>query len=403
MTLLSDLGWDQSWAAAFETLAREGEVPGRVVLEHNHVYRVLTPMAPKTTSGVVSEKRHPTSFSDDGEIFETLAELAGKVKYEAAGRSAMPAVGDWVTLRPVTAEGARPQIRAVLPRRSTFSRRAPGRETEEQIVAANIDTIFLVSGLDQDFNPRRIERYLVMARASGAQPVIVLNKADLSETLDADIELVAELAPGVPIHAVTAKSQSADLSAGLPAGALAEAGALAKADVSTLAAYLGRGKTVALLGSSGVGKSTIINALTGTEGLRTAEVREIDGRGRHTTVHRQLIVLAGGGLLIDTPGMRELQLWEEGERLDMVFPEIDAIDGECRFRDCQHDKEPGCAVKAAVAEGTIDPTRYESYLKLMNERKALVDQQEVRSQIEQKRHARIGSKAMKALKKERGR
>jgi len=363
MTVLSDLGWDDSWAAAFEAVAREGELPGRVVLEHNHVYRVLV------------ENR--------GDLIETLAELSGKTKYEAAGRSDMPAVGDWVALRPVTAEGARPQIRAVLPRRSTFSRRAAGRETEEQIVAANIDTIFLVSGLDQDFNPRRIERYLVMARASGAQPVIVLNKADLSETLDADLALIAELAPEVPVHAVVAKGDDVD--------------------VSALRAYLGRGQTVALLGSSGVGKSTIINALTGMEGLKTGEVREVDGRGRHTTVHRQLIVLEGGGLVIDTPGMRELQLWEEGDRLDMAFPEIDALAGVCRFRDCQHDREPGCAVKAAVADGTIDATRYESYLKLMSERKALIDQQEVRSQIEQKRHARIGSKAMKALKKERGR
>ena len=375
MTGLSDLGWDDSWRAAFEALAREGEVPARVVLEHNHVYRVLTP-APAAPGARPAEPGEP-------EVVEILAELAGKSKYDAAGRHEMPAVGDWVALRPTTAEGARPQIRAVLPRRSTFSRRAPGRETEEQIVAANIDTIFLVSGLDQDFNPRRIERYLVMARASGALPVIVLNKADLSETLEADLELVAELAPEVPVHSITAIGDASD--------------------VSALRAYLGQGQTVALLGSSGVGKSTIINALTGRDSLRTAEVREIDGRGRHTTVHRQLVVLEGGGLVIDTPGMRELQLWEEGERLDMAFPEIDALAGVCRFRDCQHHREPGCAVKVAVADGTIDATRYESYLKLMSERKELIDRQEVRSQIEQKRHARMGSKAMKALKKERGR
>ncbi len=382
MTGLKDLGWDDSWAAAFQALAREGEVPARVVLEHNHVYRVLTEVPEKTTSGVVSEETTPDVVS------EVLAELAGKVKFEAANRSEMPAVGDWVALRPTTAEGARPQIRAVLPRRSTFSRRAPGRETEEQIVAANVDTIFLVSGLDQDFNPRRIERYLVMARASGARPVIVLNKADLSETLEADLELVAELAPGVPIHSVVAIGD--------------------ETDVAALRPYLGAGQTVALLGSSGVGKSTIINALAGNVSLKTGEVREIDGRGRHTTVHRQLVVIRGGiadgALLIDTPGMRELQLWDdEGARAELVFSEIDAFDGSCRFRDCQHDREPDCAVKAAVAEGTIDPTRYESYLKLMGERKELVDQQQVKSQLEQKRQSKIGSKAMKAMQKQRGR
>lgn len=388
MAVLRDLGWDDAWAAAFQALAREGELPARVVLEHNHVYRVLT--MNRRESREFGESRDSLTDSPDSpesresqDLVETLAELAGKTKFEAFGRSAMPAVGDWVALRPTTAEGARPQIRAVLPRRSTFSRRAPGRETEEQIVAANIDTIFLVSGLDQDFNPRRIERYIVMARASGARPVIVLNKADLTETLDADLALVAELAPGVPVHPVTAIGE--------------------KIDVSALRAYMGKGQTVALLGSSGVGKSTIINALSGVEGLRTADVREVDGRGRHTTVHRQLVVLDDGALLIDTPGMRELQLWEEGERLEMAFPEIDALDGACKFRDCQHGNEPGCLVKAAVADGSIDPVRYESYLKLMSERKDLVDRQEVRSQIEQKRQARMGSKAMKALKKERGR
>ncbi|TAK15824.1 MAG: ribosome small subunit-dependent GTPase A [Acidobacteria bacterium] len=364
MTTLSDLGWDDSWAAAFKATAREGETPARVVLEHNHVYRVFTP-------------------GPDGHLIETLAELTGKAKFDAAGRHEMPAVGDWVALRPTTAEGARPQIRAVLPRRSTFSRKAPGRETEEQIVAANIDTVFLVSGLDQDFNPRRIERYLVMARASGAQPVIVLNKADLAEHLADDVALVTALASEVPIHVVTAVGDAPD--------------------VSALRAYLGQGQTVALLGSSGVGKSSLINALEGRELLKTAEVREVDGRGRHTSVHRQLVVLERGGLVIDTPGMRELQLWEEDDPLEMAFPEIDALAGVCRFRDCQHDSEPGCAVKAAVADGTIDATRYESYLKLTAERKELVAKQEVRSQLEEKRLSKIGSKALKALQKQRGR
>lgn len=354
MAPLSDLGWDHSWATEFETLARGGEVPARVVLEHNHVYRVMT-----------------------GETEAQLAELAGRVRYEAAGRHEMPAVGDWVVLRPSAATGARPQIRAILPRRSAFSRKAAGRETEQQVVAANIDTVFLVSGLDQDFNPRRVERYLVMARASGARPVVILNKADLAEDLVADITSIVEIAPDVPVHPIVARGASVD--------------------VSALRPYLGRGQTVALLGSSGVGKSTIINALAGRDMLKTGDVREQDGRGRHTSVHRQLVALDEGGMVIDTPGMREMQLWASDEPLDLAFPDVDALAAACRFRDCRHDREPGCAVKAAVAEGTLDAARYASFLKLAGEREALADK------LEDKRQSKIGSKALKAMQKSRGR
>jgi ribosome biogenesis GTPase len=354
MTELGDLGWDDSWAREFETLARGGEVPARVVLEHNHVYRVM--------SGLPEPQ---------------LAELAGRVRYEAAGRHEMPAVGDWVILRPSPATGARPQIRAILPRRSAFSRKAAGRETEEQVVAANIDTVFLVSGLDQDFNPRRVERYLVMARASGARPVVVLNKADLAEDLAADIASIIEIAPDIPVHPIVAKGDSVD--------------------VSALRPYLGHGQTVALLGSSGVGKSTIINALAGRDVLKTAEVREQDGRGRHTSVHRQLVALEQGGLVIDTPGMREIQLWAADEPLDLNFPDVDALGAGCRFRDCRHDREPGCAVKAAVEAGALDPARYESFLKLSGERESLADK------LEDKRQSRVMGKALKAMQKNRGR
>lgn len=359
MPSLIDLGWDEVWAAEFQAVAQMGETPARVSLEHNHVFRVLSP---------------------DG---ETLAELAGKIRHEAASRSEMPAVGDWVAMRPATAEGARPQIRAILPRRSVFSRKSAGDETKQQVVACNIDTVFLVSGLDQDFNARRIERYLVMSRQSGAQPVVVLNKADLPVNIARIIKEIDAVAPNVPVHAVRAKG--------------------ANADVSALRAYLSVGKTVALLGSSGVGKSTIINALAGKDLLKTAAVRESDGRGRHTSVHRHLLVLDDGGIVIDTPGMREMQLWEADTAVDEVFPEIEAHAADCRFRDCRHDTEPGCSVKAGVEAGTIDADRYESFLKLQRERTALIALQEVRGQIDQKRLARQGSKAMKALQKERGR
>ena len=358
MSRLIELGWDEVWAAQFEAVAIDGETPARVSLEHNHVFRVM---------GV------------DGEF---LAEVAGRTRHEAANRSELPAVGDWVVMRPAPAEGARPQIRVILPRRSVFSRRAPGRETEQQVVAANIDTVFLVSGLDQDFNARRIERYLVMARQSGAQPVVVLNKADLPVDVAGAIAEIGALAPEVPVHAVHAKGE--------------------RADVSALRAYLTAGSTVALLGSSGVGKSTIINALAGNEMLKTAAV-DSDGRGRHTSVHRQLVVIASGGLLIDTPGMREMQLWDADDAVVESFPEIEARAADCRFRDCRHDSEPGCGVKAAVADGTIDASRYDSFIKLQREHDVLIAQQEVRGQIDQKRQARMGSKAMKALQKERGR
>jgi ribosome biogenesis GTPase len=356
---LIELGWDETWAAAFQAMATEGESPARVSLEHNHVLRVL---------------------NGDG---EQLAELAGRFRHEAATRSAMPAVGDWVLMRAATAEGARPQIRAILPRRTVFSRKSAGRETEEQVVAANIDTVFLVSGLDQDFNARRIERYLVMARQSGAEPVVVLNKADLPVDVARIVAEIADVAPTVAVHAVHAKG--------------------AHADVGSLRAYLGVGRTVALLGSSGVGKSTIINALAGSELTKTAAVRESDGRGRHTSVHRHLLVLDSGGIVIDTPGMREMQLWDAEDAVDEVFPEIDDLAGGCRFRDCHHDTEPGCAVKAAVDDGTIDPDRYGSFIKLQHERDVFIARQDVRGQIDRKRHGKILSKAQKAQQKERGR
>ena len=359
MSSLIELGWDEVWAAQFAAIALEGETPARVSLEHNHVLRVLSPAG------------------------EQLAELSGRIRHEAASRSEMPAVGDWVAMRPAPAEGARPQIRAILPRHSVFSRKSAGHETKEQVVAANIDTVFLVSGLDQDFNARRIERYLVMSRQSGAQPVIVLNKADLPVNIERILRDIESVAPNVPVHAVSAKGQHAD--------------------VNALRMYLTVGRTVALLGSSGVGKSTIINALAGKDLLKTAAVRESDGRGRHTSVHRHLLVLDDGGVVIDTPGMREIQLWDDDEAVDEVFPEIEARAGDCRFRDCRHDTEPGCSVKSAVADGTIDADRYESFLKLQQERDAFIARQEERGQIEEKRQSKVMGKALKAMQKDRGR
>jgi ribosome biogenesis GTPase len=255
----------------------------------------------------------------------------------------MPVVGDWVAARIAGPDYA--IVEAVLPRRSCFERRAAGKREGRQAIAANIDLVFLVCGLDGDFNLRRLERYLILAAESRVAPVIVLNKADLGDAAARQRE-VAAVAGSAPVVAVSA---------------------LADHGVDPLYAFLGPGRTAALLGSSGVGKSTIVNRLLGGEHFRTGAVRESDSRGRHTTTHRELAPLPGGGALIDTPGMRELQLWAGEGSVDEVFDEIAAFAAQCRFGDCTHAVEPGCAVQAALAKGGVSQERWESYRKLLGE------------------------------------
>jgi ribosome biogenesis GTPase len=282
-------------------------------------------------------------------------------------------------LEPVSDGDAR--IHAVLPRASRFSRRAAGDVTEEQVVAANIDTVFLVGGLDNDFNPRRIERYLVVAWESVAVPVVVLNKADLVEDAAACVEAVREHAPAVDVHAVSTRSPDS---------------------LEVLRQYLRPGRTAALLGSSGVGKSTIVNRLAGFDVMRTHDVRITDSRGRHTTTARQMVLLDAGGVLIDTPGMRELQLWESGESMADVFADISALSPNCRFRDCTRRHEPGCAVRDAAAAGDLPAERLESFLKLAAEHEHQTRQQDERALLEDKRKARTAAKALNKHLKNKG-
>ena len=356
---LTALGWNPALGEAFQMYEAQGLVPGRVSLEHTHIYRVLTA---------------------DG---EWLARVAGRLRHEAVGRSDFPGVGDWVAVEP-EAQGGEHRIRAVLPRSSRFSRRAAGDATEEQIVAANIDVVFIVGSLDHNFNPRRLERYLLVAQESGADPVIVLNKADLVVTpteLEARCDEVRALGPDVKVYAVSCQQPGT---------------------LEPLRRYLGPGRTGALLGSSGVGKSTIANRLIGHDLLRTNEVRDIDSKGRHTSTSRQLVLIPAGGMLIDTPGMRELQLWDAGG-LAETFTDIAAMADGCRFRDCRHKGEPGCAVLAAVAAGQLSAQRLESFVKLAAEQERAERQQDERALIEEKRKGKIGAKALQKRLRDKGR
>jgi ribosome biogenesis GTPase len=253
-------------------------------------------------------------------------------------------VGDWVA-HSNDPSAERAQIQAVLPRTSAMVRRAAGDQTVEQVIAANIDVLFLVSSLNADLNPQRLERYLTLAWESGASPVVVLTKADLCDDVDAAVALVEAVTFGVPTHVTSA-----------PVGE----------GFDEVRAHLEGNRTGAAVGSSGVGKSTLINHLLGDERLATRDIRS-DGRGRHTTTHRELVVLPEGGCIIDTPGMRELQLWDAAEGLERAFEDVEELAAECRFNDCQHETEPGCAVRAAIAAGTLERGRLDSYHKLQRE------------------------------------
>lgn len=362
---LTELGWDEDFAARFAPWADLPDVrPGRVLIEFNHIYRVA--VGPPAAFAADA-----ASAAKEGGAREIEATLAGRLKHEASSRAELPAVGDWVAVRMRPGEDGG-SIVAVVPRRSKFSRRAAGNVTGEQVVAANADIVFIVMALDGDFSVRRLERYLLLTRESGAAPVILLTKPDVCDDPAARVTEVVTLAGDVPVHLVSPRTGQG---------------------LDTVAAYLTAGRTGALLGSSGVGKSTLINRLIGTDVQKTLEVRESDSTGRHATVHRQLIALPGGGLVIDTPGMRELQLWDAGGAVRETFDDVEALADACHFTNCRHQQEPRCAVKDAVASGRLVSDRLESYHKLQGEIAFLERQQDERAQIEEKRRSKVITKA----------
>ncbi len=275
------------------------------------------------------------------------AQLAGRLREQLEGQ-ALPGVGDWVVLRGAPDPDGVSVIDRVLGRRTVFLRAAAGRATGEQVIAANLDLVFVVCGLDADYNPRRIERYLALILASGARPEVILNKADVGRDVDVRLSEVEARAGGAPVHLTSA---------------------LRAEGLEAVRGRIEPGMTAALVGSSGAGKSTMVNALCGEQLMATGEVRASDGRGCHVTSHRQLVLLPGGGLLLDTPGMRELQLCDD-EGLNAVFDDIAELAAGCRFRDCRHHDEPGCAVRQAVAEGQLDADRLEHLHKLEKEARA---------------------------------
>ncbi len=352
---LTSLGWSEFFEGAFQPHRQQGHFAGRVVVEERGAYRLYT---------------------EQGEL---SARVRGKLRFDSESAADFPAVGDWVSLFRRERDGLA-QIHAVLPRRSKFSRKAAGANSEEQVVAANVDTVFLVQGLDHDFNLRRLERYLVAAFESNATPIVILSKADLCNDVESKILEAESVAPGTPVHAISSVTGSG---------------------LEEIDRYVRPGVTVAFLGSSGAGKSTLINRIVGEEVQKTAEVRKHDSRGRHTTTHRELLVLKTGGLLIDTPGMRELQLWDAGGSLSEAFSDVESIAAACYFTDCRHQNEPGCAVREALADGSLDAARYESYVKLERELEYLDSRMDERLNLKRKSREKKIHRAYRMIKNRR--
>jgi ribosome biogenesis GTPase len=357
MNILENYGWNEEFADKLTALGKPPERVGRVISEIKNFYRLLTA---------------------NGELH---ARAAGRMYYHSQGKEDLPTVGDWVVFKIEPGPEQLARISHILPRKSFFSRKMPGKTTRQQPVAANVDTVFIMTGLDDNYSVRRIERYLTLAWESGASPVVLLNKMDLCEQAEQRLLEVHEVAVGVPVRMISA---------------------LHKNKLEELEEFLQPGQTVAMLGSSGVGKSTLLNSLIGSD---VAKVKDLGtaGKGVHTTRTRELFILPSGAMLIDTPGMRELQLWDAEGGIADAFLDIEEFAKNCQFNDCSHKSEPNCAVLRAVAKGELDKKRLNNYQEMQDELALLDKKMDKKSMLERRSEVKQFSKLVKRVQNDKAR